>query len=54
MQCQGYFLKVPWGRGWVSVGDLRRARVKAGENFQCGKKYENAGVTRQMRVTWYV
>ena len=31
----------------VILGDLRKMRVKAGENL-------NAGVTRQMRVTWHI
>ena len=38
----------------VIAGDLMRTREKAGENFEYGRKYKNAGDTRQMRVTWHI
>ena len=36
------------------AGDLNRMRVKASDSFQCGWKYKNADVTRQMWVTWHI
>ena len=38
----------------VIAGDLRRMRMKAGGNFECGWKFKNTSVTCQMRVTWLI
>ena len=38
----------------VIAGDLMKTREKAGQNFECGRKYKNAGDTRQMRVTRHI
>ena len=38
----------------VIAGNLWRMRVKASENFECGWKYRNVVVTRQMRLTWHI
>ena len=38
----------------VIAGDLMKTREKTGENFERGRKYKNAGDTRQMRVTRHI